>query len=135
RRAIPGARVSYRYRVVLDGFAVDLPATQLPRLLRLGFLGHVYPGLRYTLSLNKSPSVIGATQLAAATGANGAGIKIGVVDDGIDQTNQFFNPAGFSYPAGFPKGNTNFTTAKVIVARAFPGPGSGRTAACRSTGR
>src|SRR5213079_2119378 len=32
---------------------------------------------------------------------------------------------GFSYPAGFPRGATAFTTPKVIVARAFPGPGSG----------
>ena len=124
RRAIPQARVSWHYRVVLDGFAVTVPATQLPRLLQLGF-AHVYPSSRYTLSLNKSGSVIGATQLEAATGASGAGIKIGVVDDGIDQTNQFFNPTGFSYPPGFPKGNTAFTTPKVIVARAFPGPGSG----------
>ena len=135
RRAIPEARISWRYRIVLDGFAVSLPATKLPRLLQLGFLRHVYPSLRYTLSLNKSPSLIGATQLAAATGADGAGIKIGIVDDGIDQTNQFFNPSGFAYPAGFPKGNTSFTTAKVILARAFPGPGSGRRPACRSTGR
>ena len=29
---------------------------------------------------------------------------------------------GFSYPAGFPKGNTAYTTPKVIVARAFPSP-------------
>jgi subtilisin family serine protease len=125
RRAIPDARVSYHYRVVLDGFAVTLPATKLQRLLELGFLSHVYPSLRYTQSTNRSPSVIGATQLAASTGASGAGIKIGVVDDGIDQTNQFFNPNGYSYPPGFPKGNTAFTTPKVIVARAFPGPGSG----------
>src|SRR2546428_12072694 len=75
--------------------------------------------------MNQGPSVIGATQLEQATGASGAGVKIGVVDDGIDQTNQFFNPTGFSYPPGFPKGNTAFTTPKVIVARAFPGPGSG----------
>jgi minor extracellular serine protease Vpr len=125
RRAIPQARVSWRYRVVLDGFTVSLPATKLPKLLGLGFLAHVYPSLRYKLNLNKSPAIIGATQLEAATGASGAGIKIGVVDDGVDQTNQFFNPSGFAYPAGFPKGNTNFTTPKVIVARAFPGPGSG----------
>ena len=31
-------------------------------------------------------------------------------------------PSGFSYPAGFPKGNTAYTTPKVIVARAFPSP-------------
>jgi hypothetical protein len=125
RRAIPQAKISWRYRIVLDGFTVSLPETKLPKLLGLGFLSHVYPSVRYTLALNKSPSIIGATQLEQATGASGAGIKIGVVDDGIDQTNQFFNPSGFSYPAGFPKGNTSFTTPKVIVARAFPGPGSG----------
>jgi minor extracellular serine protease Vpr len=125
RHAIPQARVSWRYRTVLDGFAVSLPTTRLPRLLKLGFVNHVYSSLRYTLSLNKSPDVIGATQLEAATGASGAGIKIGVVDDGVDQTSQFFNPSGFSYPPGFPKGNTAFTSPKVIVARAFPGPGSG----------
>ncbi len=125
RRAIPQARVSWRYRIVLDGFAVSLPATKLPRLLQLGFVDRVYPSLRYTLSLNESPGIIGATQLEAATGASGAGIKIGVVDDGIDQTNPFLSSTGFAYPPGFPKGNTAYTTPKVIVARAFPGPGSG----------
>src|SRR5262249_61125173 len=59
------------------------------------------------------------------TGARGDGVKIGVVDDGVDQTNPFFDPTGFSYPAGFPKGQTNLTTPKVIVAKAFPGPYSG----------
>src|SRR5439155_11605301 len=53
-------------------------------------------------------------------------IKIGVVDDGIDQTNPFFNADSFHYPAGFPRGNLAFTTPKVIVARSFPGPGSGK---------
>ena len=31
----------------------------------------------------------------------------------------YFNPTGFTYPAGFPKGNTAYTTPKVIVAKAF----------------
>jgi minor extracellular serine protease Vpr len=124
QQAIPQATVSWRYRIVLDGFAVTLPATKLPQLLGMGY-AHVYPSMRYTLDLDESPSIIGATQLEQATGASGAGIKIGVVDDGIDQTNPFFNPSGFSYPPGFPKGNTAYTTPKVIVARAFPGPGSG----------
>ena len=31
----------------------------------------------------------------------------------------FFDPSSFSYPAGFPKGNTAYTTPKVIVAKAF----------------
>ena len=46
-------------------------------------------------------------------------MKIAIVDDGIDQTHPFFAPTGLSYPAGFPKGQTAYTTPKVIVARAF----------------
>src|SRR5204863_161797 len=65
-------------------------------------------------------------RLPPLAAARGQGVKIGVVDDGIDAQNPFFNPAGFSYPAGFPKGQKKFTTPKVIVARAFPGPGSGK---------
>jgi minor extracellular serine protease Vpr len=42
----------------------------------------------------------------------------------IDQRHPFFDPTGFAYPAGFPKGNTAYTTPKVIVARSFPAPGS-----------
>ena len=126
RRAIPAARIQNRYRIVLDGFALRLPYRDLPALARVPAVRRIYPSLGYHLDTNKSPSVIHADQFWANTGGLGDGVKIGVVDDGIDQTNPFFNPAGFSYPAGFPKGQTKYTTPKVIVARAFPGPGSGK---------
>ena len=125
RRAIPTARVSRRYEIVLDGFAVSLPATQLPRLTRLSFARHVWPSLTYRQNLNRSPSIIGADVFHQATSANGEGVKIGVVDDGVDNTNPFLQGAGMSVPAGFPLGDAPFTNPKVIVARAFPGPGSG----------
>jgi minor extracellular serine protease Vpr len=125
RRAIPSARVSSRFRILLDGFTVSLPAGKLSALNRLGFVQKVYPSYRYTLSTNRSGALIGATQLRAATGLKGDGIKVGVVDDGIDERNPFFAGSGQPVPAGFPKGNTDFTNEKVIVARAFPGPGSG----------
>ena len=126
RRAIPEAKVSHSFRVLVNGLTVDLPATRLPALARLGFVTKVYPSVRYTLSLNRSPAVMGATAYWAATGSRGNGVKIGVVDDGIDHTNPFFAPGGLQYPAGFPKGARRWTTPKVIVARTFPGPGSGR---------
>ena len=126
RRAVPSSRISHHYRTILDGMAVSLRYRDLPRLLRVGAVRKVYPSLRYHLDTNKSPSVIRADTFWATTGGFGQGIKIGVVDDGVDETNPFFNPAGFSYPAGFPKGGKKWTTPKVIVARAFPGPGSGR---------
>jgi hypothetical protein len=125
-RAIPAARVGRRYQVVLDGFVVTLPVTKLPALARLGFVQKIYPSVRYHLATDTSTAVIGATELQTLTGAKGDGIKIGVVDDGVDSTNPFLNPAGYSYPAGFPKGGREWTTPKVIVARAFPGPNSGR---------
>ena len=124
-RAIPDASVSRRFRVVLDGLTVSLRESELQKLFRLGFVKTVYPSLTYTRSLNRSTSLIGAPQLASLTGARGDGVKIGIVDDGVDQTNPFFDPTGYSYPAGFPKGQTGLTTPKVIVAKAFPGPDSG----------
>jgi subtilisin family serine protease len=126
RAAIPQARIENRYRVVLDGFALRLPYRNLPTLERLSAVRKVYPSLRYHLDTNKSPSVIHADQFWATTGGKGQGVKIGIVDDGVDMGNPFFNPAGFSYPAGFPRGQTKYTTPKVIVARSFPGPGSGK---------
>jgi len=124
-RAIPDARVGRRFSIILDGLTITLPARSLPALVRQSYVTHVYPSLQYTLALDKSPSIIGADVIQKTLGANGTGIKIAIVDDGIDQTNPFFNPAGFSYPAGFPKGDTASTTPKVIVAKSFPGPNSG----------
>src|SRR5438094_2651875 len=126
RHAIPAARIQERYRIVLDGFALRIPYRDLSALGRVPAVRRIYPTLGYRLDTNKSPSVIHADQFWANTGGLGDGVKIGVVDDGIDAANPFFNPAGFSYPAGFPKGQRKFTTPKVIVARAFPGPGSGK---------
>jgi subtilisin family serine protease len=126
RTQIPQARVQDRFRVLLDGITVSLPNASLPKLLRLPEFRHVYPVLHYTMADDTSPGVIGAPQLEQAAGADGRGMKIAIVDDGIDHTNPFFDPSGYAYPAGFPKGNTKYTTQKVIVARAFPGPGSGK---------
>jgi minor extracellular serine protease Vpr len=126
RRAIPESRVGRRFRVLLNALTVELPARRLPALVRHRLVTKVYPSVRYTLALNDSPSLIGADTIAAATGAHGEGVKIAVVDDGVDPSNPFFNPTGFNYPIGFPKGGALWTSQKVIVARAFPGPGSGK---------
>ena len=126
KTAIPSARVQEHYRILLDGFTVSVPVSKLPALRKLAYVHKVYPSMTYTQSLNRSPGVIGATQFSAATGFKGDGIKVGIVDDGIDASNRFFNPGGMKYPLGFPKGGLKWTTPKVIVARAYPGPGSGR---------
>ena len=70
-RALPDARVSWRYQVVLNGFAVSIPARQLAKLSRQSFAGRVWPSFTYQLALNRSPTVIGADVFHNATGANG----------------------------------------------------------------
>jgi minor extracellular serine protease Vpr len=126
RTAIPGAVLQRRFQVVLDGLTVELPFRKLPDLAALSAVTKIYPSASYKLTLDDSPALIRATAFWNATGLRGEGLKIGVVDDGIDQTHKFLSGAGMSYPPGFPKGGRRWTTHKVIVARAFPGPGSGR---------
>jgi len=55
-------------------------------------------------------------------GNAGAGIKIAVIDTGIDQTHPSFQDSSLPMPAGFPKctpGDCAFTNNKVIVARSY----------------
>ena len=121
--AVPGARVRWRYQVVLDGLAVVAPAGSARLIAALPGVASVTPSVRYRRTLDGSPAVIGAPQVWGPTlSTAGQGMKIGILDDGIDQTHPFFSPAGFTMPTGFPKGNRAYTTAKVIVARSFPPP-------------
>jgi minor extracellular serine protease Vpr len=122
RDAVPGAQIQQRFSILLDGFAVRLPAKSLPKLLTVAAVTKIYPSLSFYSTMDRGPSVIKATDLQAATGDKGQGLKIAVVDTGVDPTSPFLNPAGFAYPAGFPRGDKKLTTPKVIVARSFPGP-------------
>ncbi|HEY6152036.1 MAG TPA: S8 family serine peptidase [Gaiellaceae bacterium] len=123
-RAVPGTEVRWRYRIVLNGVAVVVPAGAARRIASLPGVAEVYPSVRYHRSLYQSPAVIGAPQVWGPNLATaGDGVKIGIIDDGIDRSHPFFSPAGFAMPRGFPKGNSAYTDAKVIVARSFPPPG------------
>jgi subtilisin family serine protease len=119
--AVPAAQIRWRYRLVANGLAVVVPSSQLGRLSALPGVETVYPSVRYRTQLDRSPQQIGAPTLWGPGLTNaGQGMKIAIIDEGIDQTHPFFSPAGYTMPAGFPKGQAAYTTAKVIVARAFP---------------
>jgi len=117
--AIPGATVRWHYSVVLDGIAVALPTSQLQRLSQIPG-ATVWPSVTYHEQLDRTPKLIGAPTVWGPTLATaGEGVKIGIIDDGLDQTHVFFDPSAFRYPPGFPKGQTAYTTPKVIVAKTF----------------
>jgi subtilisin family serine protease len=122
--AVPGAQIRWRYRLVANGFAVVVPSGAAGELARIPGVAAVWPNVRYRVSTTLGgPEQIGADQLWGPTFATaGNGMKIAIIDDGLDATNPYFNPSGFQYPPGFPKGQTNYTTPKVIVQRTFAPP-------------
>jgi subtilisin family serine protease len=120
-RTIPGSHVRRRYGIVLNALAVVLPRSSLNRLRTIYGVMRVYPTAAYGATLSQSPAAIKAPVIwGADLATSGRGVKIAILDDGIDQRHPFFSPAGLQPPAGFPKGDTSFTNGKVIVARAFP---------------
>ncbi len=119
--AVPSASIRWRYQVVLNALAVVAPAGSVGALERIEGVAEVHRSSLYRPMLDRSPATIGAPTLwgpGLATG--GQGMKIAIIDDGVDHRHQFFNPAGYAMPAGFPKGQAAYTTAKVIAARSFP---------------
>ena len=127
--AIPEARIRWRYRIVANGFAVVLPASEVPLLAKVPGIAKTWSNVDYPSAsvrlaghgaITQGPEVIGADKLWGSTLENaGNGMKIGIIDDGLDASHTFFDPTGLTYPAGFPKGQTQFTTPKVIVQRTF----------------
>ena len=124
--AVPEASVRWRYRIVANGLTLVAPRSELGRISRLPGVRTVYPSVSYRPALDRAPQQIGAPALwgPGLTGTTGADLKIGIIDQGVDATHPFFSPAGYTMPAGYPKGQTRFTNAKVIVARTFPPPGA-----------
>lgn len=71
------------------------------------------------IELTKVPQ---AWSLVGGEGNAGAGVKIGILDTGIDQNHPAFQDQSLSVPPGFPKGRPQdlaFTNNKVIVARSY----------------
>jgi subtilisin family serine protease len=122
---IPAAAVRWHYSVVANGLAVVVPRDRLGALAHVPGVARVWPSMTYHALLDRSAPLIGAPRLWGPNlSTAGEGVKIGIIDDGVDQSHPFFNPGAYAYPAGFPKGNTKYTTPKVIVARAFAPPGT-----------
>lgn len=102
--------------LVPHGSTPDLAG--LPGVARAAYLAPLHPQLNKALDLVRVPDAW-ANAAIGGMGNAGAGIRIGIIDSGIDVTHPAFQDAALKAPAGFPRGDARFTNSKVIVARSY----------------
>src|SRR6266508_4700878 len=122
RANAPAAKVTGEFDISLNAVAVQLNGASLGTIASAPMVRKAqYEGIYRPLDANDPDlSLTNAIQAWSTVGgpANaGAGVKVGVVDTGIDITHPCFSDAG--YPAQTQLGDHNFTNNKVIVARVF----------------
>ncbi|MDX9752624.1 MAG: S8 family serine peptidase, partial [bacterium] len=116
-------RVGRRFVSLLNAFVVEGSETALADLAaspEVAFLAPnrlLQPRLTQT---GQSMALSLAWDRLGGGGMAGRNVLVGIIDTGIDISNPSFDPTGWIYPPGFPKGEPAYTTPKVIVARAFP---------------
>ncbi len=134
RASAPKAKITSEYDISLNGVAAQLNGTPLETITGAPMVLQVQYNALYHPNLSESYKIINASGAWGAAGGRstaGAGIKIGDIDTGIDETHPFFDPTGFNYPAGFPKCDAadstthhpdqdcKYVSPKVIVAKVF----------------
>lgn len=121
RNNAPNAKVTSEYDISLNAVAVQLGGESLDRIAGSPYVQRAeYQGLYRPLADDPDLAIIDAVQAWQQNGgaANaGAGVKVAVVDTGIDATHPCFSDAG--YPAAEQIGDRRFTNNKVIAAKVF----------------
>lgn len=113
---------------VLNAVFVSAPADRIAELAAIpGVLG-VRPMRQIHRSLNKATQLMNAPtawDLVGGQSNAGKGIKIGILDTGIDQNHPAFQDSSLAFPDKFPKCSgfdepcDRYTNTKVIVARSY----------------
>ena len=121
RANVPGAKVTGEFDLALNAVAVQLNGATLAQVSATAMVKNAqYQGLYYPNATDPDVALISAPQAWAqgggAAGA-GAGVKVAIVDTGIDINHPCFNASG--YAAQTQLGNHSFTNNKVIVAKVF----------------
>lgn len=134
RTNAPRARVTSEYDVSLNAVGVQLNGTPLATIAAAPMVQSAEYNALYYPNLSESYKIINASDAWTAAGGRataGAGVKIGIIDTGIDHNHPFFDPTGFTFPTGFPKCDAldsdshtpdqdcKYVSEKVIVAKVF----------------
>ncbi|MEK3901567.1 S8 family serine peptidase [Paenibacillus sp. FSL R7-0179] len=89
--------VNYKYDTVLNGFEVTVPADKIPDLAKISGVASIYPNSTWyalpdqtvtevTYRNDNAPLKQIHADWAADQGLTGAGLKVGVIDTGVDYT-------------------------------------------------
>jgi subtilisin family serine protease len=121
RANVPQASVSGEFDISLNAVSVKLGGATLAQLAAAPMVRSAqYQGLYYPNAADPDLAIIRATEAWALAGGAvdaGAGVKIAIVDSGIDVGHPCFSDD--NYPAHPQVGNPNFTNNKVVAARVF----------------
>ena len=121
RANVPGAKVTGEFDIALNAVAVQLNGATLAQVAATPMVRRAeYQGLYRPNAADPDMPLIKAAQAWAQNGGSanaGAGIKVAIIDTGIDITNPCFSDAG--YPAQAQLGDGKYTNNKVIVAKVF----------------
>ncbi len=110
---------------LLNAVFVAAPKERAAELASLPGVAGVVPLRYYKHDLNRAVALVNASGAWSALGGvsnAGLGIKIGILDTGIDQTHPAFQDSSLAAPAGYPicsGTDCAFTSNKVIVARSY----------------
>ncbi|HXP83207.1 MAG TPA: S8 family serine peptidase [Bryobacteraceae bacterium] len=126
-----GGTVTRHYDTVFNGVAVSIDDRAAAQLRQLPGVREVYPDQKHKLNLDHVVKVHHITDtwqaLPNGMAGAGAGIKIGMLDTGIDINHPGFQGFSTPIPQGFPivssKAETANTNNKVIVSRDYSGAG------------
>ena len=120
-----GGQVTFRYKILVNAFSARLSAQAASALAQRADVRSVQPVSIVRKSLSTSVPFIGAPQVWSNFGVNGRGMRVAIVDTGIDYTHASFGGAGTveAYEANDPTfiESGTFPTTKVIGGFDFVG--------------
>ncbi|MHC4509748.1 MAG: S8 family serine peptidase [Planctomycetota bacterium] len=122
KRVSPRIVPRRRFTGLLNGLSLEMPRGFASRIRSLPEVLSIVPNRRYYYSLTRSNDLMNAPLAWQLTGGQelaGQGIKIGIIDTGIDHTHVMFDDGQFELPEGYPLGDPEFANKKIIVARVF----------------